>query len=589
MYIIAQIVWLVIREEQPINMDHWFQILKDMRRNPIHRNEFSCTSGNHLRKIIPLMKALLFVLLFICLSLNIFGQTSDVVLKGSISYITSQNVYVKFENTDGIHMGDTLFIARNNVFIPALIVNNLSSISCVGTPTGQVTLSISTPIFAKIKVEKMQEEAITKETKAPVSANVNDQAIKSLTQENKVKELKPRVNGRLALSSYATLSNSTSDIRYRYNLSLNTLHGGSSGFSTETYISFTHKSNELSQVGNDINKYLKIYSLAVKYDFNKSTNVSFGRKINLNMANIGAVDGLQFETVHRNFTYGAVVGSRPDYYNYSFNPNLMQFGVFTGHNIQNENGSVQTSLAVFDQMNNFKTDRRFAYLQHSNSLLKKLDLFCSFEFDFYTLDSLKQPKNTFDLTSVYASLRYKPWKNLSLLVSYDARKNVYYYETFKNQIDSIIDRETRQGFRFNFNYRPVKYLSWGGSAGYRFQKSDPVPSINANSYLNYSQLPVVLTSATINATLLKTNYINGMVYGIMLARDLLSGKIYTSLEYRLVNYTYVNSHITLRQDIAELSVSWRIAKKLMLSADYEATYEKDNNMGRIYLNLTKRF
>ena len=559
-----------------------------MKGTPIYQNEFTSMYRQTFFKNYLRMKGLFFFFMFICLNINSFGQTSDAILKGSISYITSQNVYVKFENTEGIHMGDTLFIARNNEFIPVLKVNNLSSISCVGTPVGEVSLSISNPIFAKIKIEKKQEEAI-KETKSPVSLNANDQAIKSLTQQNLVKELKPRVDGRLALSSYATLSNSATDIRYRYNLSLNTIHGSTSGFSTESYISFTHKSNELSLVGSDINKYLKIYGLAVTYDFNKSTNISFGRKINLNMANIGAVDGLQFQTVHRNFTYGAVAGSRPDYYNYSFNPNLMQFGVFAGHNIQNENGYMQTSLAVFDQMNNFKTDRRFAYLQHSNSLLKKLDLFCSFEFDFYTLDTLMQPKNTFDLTSVYASLRYKPWKNLSLLVSYDARKNVYYYETFKNQIDSIIDRETRQGLRFNFNYRPVKYLSWGGSAGYRFQKSDPVPSINANSYLNYSLLPLILTSVTLNATLLKTNYIDGMVYGVTLARDLLSGKIYTSLEYRLVNYTYANSHITLRQDIAELSVSWRIAKKLMLSADYEATYEKDNNLGRIYLNLTQRF
>ena len=534
------------------------------------------------------MKALSFFVLFICLVINTFGQTTNVILKGSISYITSQNVYVKFEHTEGIQIGDTLFIARNNVLIPALTVNNLSSISCVGTPVGQVSLSLTTPIFGKIKVEKKQDEVISKESKDTVALNANEQAIKSLSQLNKDNEMKARFDGRLALSSYATFSNSATDIRYRYNLLLNAQHIDNSRFSAESYISFTHKSNELGQVGQDINKYLKIYSLAVKYDFNKSTNISFGRKINMNMANIGAVDGLQFETVHRNFTYGAVAGSRPDYYNYSFNPNLMQFGIFAGHNLQNENGYMQTSVAIFDQMNKFKTDRRFAYIQHSNSLLKKIDLFCSFEFDFYTLKNL-QPANAFDLTSTYVSFRYKPWKNLSLLVSYDARKNVYYYETFKNQIDSIIDRETRQGLRFNFNYRPVKYLSWGGSAGYRFQKSDPVPSINANSYLNYSLLPLILTSVTLNATLLKTNYIDGMVYGISLSRDLLSGKIYTSLEYRLVNYTYVNTHITLRQDIAELSVSCRIAKKLMLSADYEATYEKDNNLGRIYLNLTKRF
>lgn len=532
------------------------------------------------------MKVFLLIL-FICLSVNSFGQTSENIIKGSVSYITSQNVYVKFESTGGLKVGDTLYIARNNILIPVLTINNLSSVSCVGTPVGQTSITVTTPIFGKSRVEKKLFEAISKDSIGSIS--VNDQAIKSIGEKNKESEMKSHFDGRLALSSYATFSNYGTDIRYRYNLSMNAQHIDNSRFSVESYISFTHKSNELSQVGKDINKYLKIYSLAVKYDISKSTNISLGRKINLNMANIGAVDGFQFETVHRNFSYGAVVGSRPDYYNYSFNPNLMQFGVFAGHNIQTENGYMQTSFAIFDQTNKFKTDRRFAYLQHSNSLLKNLDLFCSFEFDFYTLDSLMQPKNTFDLTSVYASLRYKPLKNLSLSVSYDARKNVYYYETFKNQIDSIIDRETRQGLRFQFNYRPVKYLSWGGWAGYRFQKSDPIPSINANSYLTYSQLPLILTSVTINATYLKTNYIDGMVYGISFSRDLMAGKIYTSLEYRLVNYTYKNSNISLRQDIAELSLSWRIAKKTTLSADYEATFEKGNNLGRIYVNLTQRF
>jgi hypothetical protein len=532
------------------------------------------------------MKALLFFLLFICLSLNIFGQTTDIVLKGSISYITSQNVYAKFENTDGIHIGDTLYVARNNVLIPALTVNNLSSISCVGSPIGQISLSLTTPIFGKRKLEKKQDEVMNKDSNVAVS--INDQAIKSYAEKNKVDALKSKFDGRLAISSYSNISSTYSDQRYRYNLSLNAQHMGNSKFSFESYISLTHKSNELSLIGQDINKYLKIYSLAIKYDLSKSTNLSIGRKINLNMANIGAVDGLQFETIHRNFTYGAVVGSRPDYYDYSFNPNLMQFGVFAGHNIQTDNGYMQTSVAIFDQTNKFKTDRRFAYVQHSNSLLKKLDLFCSFEFDFYTLKNL-QPTNTFDLTSTYVSLRYKPVKNLSLFISYDARKNVYYYETFKNQIDSIIDRETRQGLRFQFNYRPVKNLSWGGFGGYRFQKSDPIPSINANSYLGYSQLPFILTSVTVDATLMKSNYIDGMVYGIRLSRDILYGKVYTELQYRLVNYTYKNSHISLRQDIAELSLSWRIAKKLTLSGDYEATYEKGNNLGRIYLNLTKRF
>ncbi len=534
---------------------------------------------------IQYMKIFLFNIIFICLTINSFAQTNEVVIKGTISFISSQNVYVKFDNTEGMATGDTLFVARNNILIPALTINNLSSVSCVGTPIGQISLLISTPLFGKSRVVKKKEEPISKESKESLSAN--DQAISSIPTVKSAPKLISSVDGRLALSTYSTVSGSTSDQRYRYNFSLNAQHFNNSKLSLESYISLTHKSNELSLITKDIYKYLKIYSLALKYDLSQTTNLSFGRKVNLNMANVGAVDGFHFETTHKNFIFGAVAGSRPDYFDYSFNLDLMQIGVFAGHSIQKENGSIQTSVAIFDQMNKFKTDRRFTYIQHSNSLLPKLDLFCSFEFDFYTVKNL-QPTNTLDLTSTYVSLRYKPWKKLSLFASYDARKNIYYYETFKNQIDSIIDKESRQGLRFQYTYRPAKFLTWGGSAGYRFQKSDPTPSINAYSYLNYSLVPGILTSTTINATLLKSNYIDGMVYGVSLSRDIIYGQVYTELQYRLVNYTYKNSHLSLRQDIAELSLSWRIAKKLTLSADFEVTHETSSNYGRIYISLIHR-
>ena len=534
------------------------------------------------------MKAIIFIVISICLSTNAFGQTEEVMVKGTITFISSQNVYVKFASTEGIRIGDTLFVARNNVLIPVLRADNLSSVSCVGSIIGLVTLSITTPIFAKTKVERKKETTTNKELNQTTTAN--DQAISAVTssvKNTKQKIERSQIDGRIALSTYSTISGAHTDQRYRYNVSLNAQHINFSRMSLESYISLTHKSNELNLIGKDLNKYLKIYSLALKYDLSRNTNLTLGRKVNLNMANVGAVDGLHFETARQNLTYGAVLGSRPDFFDYSFNPKLMQFGFFAAHNIDKENGNMQTSLAFFDQMNKFKTDRQFAYIQHSNSLINKVDFFASFEFDFFTFKNL-QPVHSLDLTSTYLSLRYKPWKKFSVFVSYDARKNVYYYETFKNQIDSIIDKESRQGLRLQFTYRPAKFLNWGGSGGYRFQKSDPTPSVNAYTYLSYAQVPLILTTTTLNATYLKSSYIDGTVYGISFSRDLINGKVYAELQYRLVNYSYKNSHTSLRQDIAELSLSWRIAKKLTLSADFEGTHEPGNNYGRIYVSLIHR-
>lgn len=527
------------------------------------------------------MKNKTLVLLFLSLSLATYAQTTTEILNGKVSYISSQNVYVKFENTEGIQIGDTLFTVVNEKTEPILIVSSLSSISVVAIPFSTNTVTAGSQIIAKKRILKPDVSA----DKLKISPAVNDEAIIEAFKKEKEKEPKARFDGRLSVSSYSNLSeNYTFNQRFRYNLSLNAEHIANSNFSADTYISFTHKLGEAI----DLNNSLKIYSLAVKYDIGKTATISLGRKINMNMANIGAVDGLQFEQKSKNFTYGALVGSRPDYFDYSFNPNLLQFGAFVSHNIQKEAGNMQTSFAVFNQMNNFKTDRRFAYIQHINSLVKNVDLFCSAEIDFYTMVNM-QPTNSMELTSTYISLRYKPWKKLSMSLSYDARKNVYYYETFKNMIDSILDKETRQGFRFNTIYRPFKYVILGGTAGYRFQKSDSIPAMNANGYLSYTQIPGINASFTLNAIALKTRYNNGMIYGASLSKDLFKGKIYSELSYRYVNYTNLNRSSTTIQNIGELSLSWRIAKKLTLSADFEGTLEKNNNLGRIYINISQRF
>ncbi|HET9571992.1 MAG TPA: hypothetical protein VFP20_11360 [Bacteroidales bacterium] len=520
------------------------------------------------------------LLLLICLSTTTFGQK---IIKGSITFRSSQNIYVMFENTEGIQVGDTLFSEVKGWLVPVLLVKSFSSTSCLCVALSKLKMDETAFIQAKIPV--VEEALPVHQTADELEAtkSVNADAIGAVLQGKKVKKLQPQFDGRLSLTSYSNLTGVNSNQRFRYNLSFNAQNIDSSAFSAESYLSFSHRLGEWK----GITDALKVYSLAVNYHSGNHA-VTLGRKINLNMANIGAVDGLQYEYTRKALTFGLMGGSRPDYYTYGLNPDLLQFGAFVSHHVQMDKGDMQTSLALFNQMNQFKTDRRFAYLQHSNALLKNLNVFASAEVDFYTLVNL-QPTSTFDLTSAYVSLRYKPFSNLSLSLSYDARKNIYYYETFKNQIDSIIDRETRQGLRFNFNYRPFKKIVWGGNAGYRSKKSDRTPSVNANTYLSYMELPWINAYGTLDLTYLKTSYLNGMVYGASLSKELFDGKVYGELKYRLVNYDYTNSSSTLRQNIAECSLSWRMAKKLMLSVDFEGTMESIGNSARVYLNLTRRF
>jgi hypothetical protein len=267
---------------------------------------------------------------------------------------------------------------------------------------------------------------------------------------------------------------------------------------------------------------------------------------------------------------------------------LFQYGAYISQQLTTKEGSMQTSIAFFNQTNNMLTDRRFVYIQHTNSLLKNVDFFGSAEVDLYGLQN-NQPVTTPNLTSAYLSLRWRALHNLSLAVSYDARKNIYYYETYKNYVDSLLDKETRQGFKFQFNYQPFNRLSWGGTAGYRLATATSNQSLNGYTYLTYSQLPFIDASITINATMLKTTYMNGMIYGGSLSRDFFKGKVYAELSYQNVNYTFATT-TQLLENIADLNLSWRITRKLIFSMDLEAMKDTNSNLqGRLFFNITQRF
>lgn len=542
------------------------------------------------------MKYLLPVILLLLFEFNLKGQTLGESNEGAISFMTTQNIYVKFQSTDNILAGDTLFIIQDLKMIPVLIVKDLSSISCVCIPISSRKLSVSDKILTQRKIiqPKKSKDVAVKPVLQPFPASADT----GIAKKELPTVLKQNISGRIAVSSYSNFSN-VSDFsqRMRYTFSLNAQNIGSSKLSAETYISFAHKINDWSEIKNDIYNGLKIYSLSLKYAFNVKNNIWIGRKINPMLSNAGAIDGLQYETKFKSFTAGVFAGTRPDYMNYSFNAKLLQYGGYFGHDYSNKNGgSVQTTVAFVEQKNNGNIDRRFAYIQHSNSLLTNLYLFGSVEFDLFnkvrnisSQDTTYTQNNTPTLSNLYVSLRYRVIKQLSLSLSYSNRQNIIYYETYKNIIDQLLDASTMQGYTFQVNYRPGKKISIGANTGYRFSKTDPRPSKNLYSYITYSNVPWLNASATLSATLMQTSYIKGSIYSLGLSRDIIPGKLYGGVGYRYVNYKFENAETPLVQNMAEMDLTWSIMKKLSFSLNYEGTFEKGRNYEMIYVNLTQRF
>jgi len=517
------------------------------------------------------------------------GQEGKREMEGVVTYLTAQNIYVKFLSARGIKAGDKIYIRKNEQLVTIMLVENVSSVSCVGKIAGNEPIKAGDKVVALVsKADVVTETEVKKEEATPILTDSSKTTVNQTVVAPSTR--KERIDGRIQISSYSNFSSlpSGNNNRLRYIWSMNATNIANSKISFDSYISFSHKLDDWAAIQENIYNGLKIYDLNIKYEASAKTTLWAGRKINPKISNIGAIDGLQFEVNNKHFYYGAVAGFRPDYADYSFNKNLFEFGAFGGHVLSNNNGVMQTTIGGFNQTNSGNTDRRFVYLQHDNSLLKNLNLFFSSEVDLYKVVN-GLPVNELSLTSLYLLLNYRVSKKLSISTSYDNRKNIIYYETYKNYIDVMLADATRQGVQLRVNYRPVNYLSLGASTSYWDRTGDSNPTKNINGYLTYTQLPVIKASTSLTVNALQTSYVNGMVYGIRFDKDFVNGKLNWGLNYRYVDYTYLNNSEKLLEHIAATDLSMQFSRKFSFSVSYEGTFEKLNSYHQIYCTLIKRF
>ena len=511
------------------------------------------------------------------------GAQETAMPEGTISYLSKNKVYIRFNDTKSMKIGDTLTVWQDEKWKKALVIESLSSQSCVSQAILTITFTIGDKIRTTLKEITATKKIIPDAIKPDLS--VKETAVKkdSLTKP------KQRIESRLSIATNGSRDKNARDFdRVRTTATLDIDNIRDSKFSLESYVNYTHK------LGTPINDStfqadFKIYSMALSYASDNGIVLSMGRKMNNHLANMGAIDGLQIEKKLKKLTLGAFGGTRPDNQDYSYNSNLGQFGGYMAHEIVTSNGPIQTSIAFAEQKYFSATDRRFIYFQHSNAWIKKLQFFYSIECElFQNINQIKT--NRFNLTSTYFSLRYKPSNKISFTTSYDNRKNIIYYETYRSYIEQLINQETRQGFRLQMNYRIHPLVNLSLSSFYLFQSSRPDPTKNYFANLSFSQIPKLKASFNMNFNYMNTYYFSGSILGTSITKDLFKGLVSTELSYRKVDYRFFNNDQgTLNQHIWGFSLNIYGKKRTSLMVSYEGTYEPKVQYSRFYLSLTKRF
>lgn len=527
----------------------------------------------------------------LCLCMS--AQVDTLRIEGEVTYVTTRNTYVRFDNTDQLNVGDSLYVKKGAQWTAVLKIEQKSSISCV--TSGQKLAKGESVVAFKMMPRK--SDVISEVEQAPISV-VTDQNITldTLLQQSQPLDTvdrqqfyKQKIRGRLSLTDQMAFEDNwlQTNQRFRGTFSLNAHHIANTGFSFQTYLIYRYNMNNLSESNPTQDQTFRLLNASLTYDWKDKMTWSLGRRINNRIANVGAIDGLQSAYRMGNWEIGGVVGSRPSIGEYSYDPGLFEYGGYAAHTLKKGAKRVmENTFAYFEQRNGGAIDRRFAYFQHQSFPTRELSIFSSFELDMYQKigDAVDLSPR---LSSLFISLRYRFSRSFSVYAAYDARRNIIFFETNKLLVDQLIDEALREGYRLRFNWRIWKNISWGTSGALRFKRNDPFQSINAHSYINISRIPWIKASLNLSVNYLSSSFSTGNIYAARLSRGFFKGRLSTTLQYRRASYTFGRSEFL--QDIFGANLNFRLFKKLSLGLNYEGAFSDSRTNQRLHINLIQRF
>jgi hypothetical protein len=508
---------------------------------------------------------------------------------GTVSFVTSQNVYLKFESTNGIEKNDTVYFERNGKILPAVSVKFISSKSCAGQKIGELNIKVGDQIFAW--VENGDDDSTNNTAGIEKDSNLI-QANSKITKAPRRSITRERSNfwgsfNANSFSNYANYPNSVGLQRWSYSLNMNADKIGGSPVYFSNYMNLTYLSNEWRDVRSNVFNKLKIFDLALGYN-NYGYNIWFGRHINYSVSNVGPIDGLQVEKKIGDFAIGAIGGSRPDFYSMGVNSKYFEYGGYINRTDTINSGTMQNTIALFEQTYENKTDRRFLYFQHNNNIAANFNLFASTEIDLYKMQN-SVGSGDFSLTSFFFMTQYTPVRSISVNLSYDARRSVVYYQTFKSFIDSLFSNELRQGYRLGLFLRPITGMFINLTGGYSYQKGDIRPSRNYSVSVTQAEIPLLLISANVAFNRVFNNYQDGAIYSITLSKFIPLNITTFSLGFSNITYNFGSMSPSLSQKEVTAQISTRIFYSLFFNLYYEGDFEGTTSYGRFMSGFNYRF
>lgn len=490
---------------------------------------------------------------------------------GTVSFVTSTRVYIKFDNTQAILPGDTLYSILENKLIPAAVVGQKSSLSVVATSLeGQ-------------KLSKGDALQFNGRNLKPQDSTVPDKKI--------LVRKKDPVRGSISVGSNVQASSATDfNARNLARVRLKMDEINDSRFSVSTHFIYRQNLEASEDTIYQSPGLFNVYNLFLKYEKEQDYSLGIGRKINRRVASLGMIDGIHLEKQLGIFHVGGIAGFRPNFRNNGFQTDRPQMGGYLGLSHKGQENSFEFTVGLLEQKNGNAIDRRYVYAQGSASLGYGFSLFSSAEMDLYTLNS-DLTKGGNRLTNFHLSANYRLNKMVRFSASYDTRKQIIFYETFQTNLERLIaDDEARQGIRARVTVRPFKRVTIGAAYGKRYQNSMANASDNYNLFGSIRNMPVIGGVISANLNINSSNYLNSLSTTVRHSRYYFRNKVSASTYLRSVAYSHnPERDVTVLQQFVGTQFNYLFGSNFSLGGLVEFSLRQSEYKSRFNIQLTKRF
>ena len=503
--------------------------------------------------------------------------------KGVVSFVTSQNVYLKFENTNQINPEDTIFIMVDGKPSPCLKIIQKSSISCLAEIIGDCPVSKDLEVFhkAKPKSESNKIQALK-----PIEKE-KEELIETEDSTSTKNKLLNNLNGRVSLANYNTTNGTNSNNRTVGRVYLNAKEILGSKFNFKTYLNFNRVNKNINSA-NTQNTQFNLFQFDLTYRDDKGFSAGIGRNINNRFLSVGAVDGLHAEKVFEKFFTGAIIGFKPNPFNYNFSSNLFQAGAYAGI-FHDKNKLSNTTIGFVEQRNSNLTDRRYLFLQHQSNLTAKLNLFASAEADLFSVNLTGVSSSNLNLTSLFTSLSYRATKKLNLVATLDFRRNLILYQSYSDNLPILINNNPlKTGLRLRANYQISKNIYTGFGYNQRIQSDNNNDFYNISGFLSFSRLLGGRLNLNFNQN--QNEFFNYRTYSARYTYLFIHKKLDVSPYFRFNQFGYTKVEgKAINQIYTGLDLHYSITKKLSIGTLFEFSKREQSVYNRFNINIIQRF